>query len=119
MRFMDDFVVWGETAAELREVWRQVEAFLHTELRLELKSNVMLNRSERGMDFLGYRIFPDYLRLAKRSRRRFAAKFRAYEREHGNGVWTELELQQRMTALIAFTLTSRSRGFRRNVTARS
>lgn len=118
VRYMDDFVVWGETAAELREVWRQVERFLTTELKLELKSNVMLNRTERGMDFLGYRIFPDDLRLARRSKRRFATKFRAYEREHEEGVWTELELQQRMTALIAFTLPCRSRGFRRNVMQR-
>ena len=118
VRYMDDFVVWGETAAELREVWRRVEDFLTTELKLELKSNVMLNRTERGMDFLGYRIFPRDLRLAKRSKRRFASKFRAYEREHREGVWSELELQQRMTALIAFTLPCRSRGFRRNVIER-
>ena len=118
VRYMDDFVVWGETAAELKEVWRQVEAFLTTELKLELKPNVMLNRTERGMDFLGYRIFPDDLWLARRSKRRFARKFRAYEREHRQGVWTELQLQQRMTALIAFTLPCRSRGFRRNVMER-
>lgn len=118
VRYMDDFVVWGETAAELREVWRQVEDFLTTELKLELKSNVMLNRTERGMDFLGYRIFPRDLRLARRSKRRFASKFRGYEREHREGVWSELELQQRMTALIAFTLPCRSRGFRRNVIER-
>ena len=118
VRYMDDFVVWGETAAELREVWRQVEDFLTTELKLELKSNVMLNRTERGMDFLGYRIFPSDLRLARRSKRRFASKFRGYEREHRDGVWSELELQQRMTALIAFTLPCRSRGFRRNVIER-
>jgi hypothetical protein len=118
VRYMDDFVVWGETAAELREVWRQVEAMLAAELKLELKFNVMLNRTECGMDFLGYRIFPDDLRLAKRSKRRFASKFRAYEREHRDGVWSELELQQRMTSLIAFTLPCRSRGFRRNMIER-
>jgi RNA-directed DNA polymerase len=118
VRYMDDFVIWGETAAEMRAVWVKVEDFLRTELKLDLKSNVVLSRTERGMDFLGYRIFPDDLRLARRSKRRFASKFRAYEREHEEGVWTELELQQRMTALIAFTLPCRSRGFRRNVMQR-
>lgn len=118
VRYMDDFVVWGETAAELRDVWRQVENFLTTELKLELKSNVMLNRTERGMDFLGYRIFPDDLRLDRRSKRRFVRKFRAYERESMDGVWTDLQKQQRMTALIAFTLPCRSRGFRRNIIER-
>jgi RNA-directed DNA polymerase len=118
VRYMDDFVVWGETAAEMRAVWVEVEVFLRTELKLDLKPNVVLSRTERGMDFLGYRIFPDDLRLARRSKRRFVRKFRAYEREHEEGVWTELELQQRIIALIAFTLPSRSRGFRRNVMQR-
>jgi len=118
VRYMDDFVVWGDTAAELRAVWLKVEAFLGAELRLELKPNVMLNRTERGMDFLGYRLFPHALRLTRRSKRRFVRKFRAYEREGMEGVWTELQMQQRMTALIAFTLPCRSRGFRCNVMQR-
>jgi len=118
LRYMDDFVVWGETAAGLREVWRQVENFLESELHLELKPNVMLNRTARGMDFVGYRVFPRELRLTRRSKRRFTRKFRRYERERLDGMWTELQLQQRVGALIAFTLPCRSRGFRRNVIER-
>ena len=118
VRYMDDFVVWGETAAELRVVWRQAEAFLAAELGLELKPNVMLNRTDRGMDFLGYRVFPHELRLARRSKHRFVRKFRAYEREGMDGVWTELQMQQRVGALVAFTLPCHSRGFRRNVMER-
>jgi retron-type reverse transcriptase len=53
VRYVDDFVAWGDTAAELREVWRKVQAFLTAELRLELKPNVILNRTDRGMDFVG------------------------------------------------------------------
>lgn len=118
VRYMDDFVVWGDTAAELREVWRQVEAFLAAELGLELKPNAMLNRTERGMDFVGYRVFPHELRLTRRGKRRFVRKFRRYEQEQMEGGWTELQLQQRVAALIAFTLPCRSRGFRRNVMER-
>ena len=115
VRYMDDFVVWGETSAELREVWRKVETFLAAELSLALKSNVMLNRTDRGMDFVGYRVFPHDLRLTRRGKRRFVRKFRRYERESKEGMWTELQLQQRVGALIGFTLSCRSRGFRRSV----
>jgi len=118
VRYMDDFVVWGESAAALREVWRRVETFLAEELKLELKPNVMLSRTGRGMAFLGYRVFPDRLRLGRRSKRRFQRKFRAYEREWVAGAWTALHLQQRMTALIAFTLPSQSRGFRHTIMQR-
>jgi RNA-directed DNA polymerase len=118
VRYMDDFVVWGESSVDLREVWLQVEGFLAAKLKLELKSNVMLNRTERGMDFVGYRVFPQELRLTRRGKQRFVRKFRRYERELKEGAWTELQVQQRVGALISFTLPCRSLGFRRNVIER-
>jgi len=96
-------------------VWHEVEAFLAAELRLELKAAVALNRTAFGMDFLGYRIIPRDLRLARRSQRRFSRKFRRYEREHLEGRWTDRQLQQRMQALVAFTLPCRSRSWRVHV----
>ena len=118
VRYMDDFVVWGESGAELRAVWREVEAFLTAELRLELKANVALNKTAFGMDFLGYRLRPGELRLARRSKLRFARKYRRYEWEHLEGHWTEKQLQERMQALIAFTLPCRSRNWRQHVMKR-
>ena len=53
--------------------------------------------------------------LARRSKLRFARKFRRYECEWMEGRWTELLLQQRMQALVAFTLPARSRPWRRQV----
>ncbi len=115
VRYMDDFVVWGDSGAELRAVWRAVGTFLSAELRLELKPTVALNKTAFGMDFLGYRLFPCDLRLARRSQLRFARKFRRYEREHREGRWTERQLEQRMQALVAFTLPARSRDWRVHV----
>ena len=115
---MDDFVVWGEGGAELRSVWREVQAFLAAQLRLALKPNVAVNKTAFGMDFLGYRVYPGGLRLARRSKVRFACKFRRHEREWAEGRWTELQLQQRMQALVAFTLPARGRAWRRHVETR-
>src|ERR1035441_9832122 len=102
VRYMDDFVVWGESGRELRAVCERVRAFLAAELKLELKSNSAINRTAFGMDFLGYRVFPGTVRLARRSKVRFARKFRRYEAAHLRGEWSELLLQQRMQALLAF-----------------
>ena len=115
VRYMDDFVVWGDSSGELGEVRRQIEAFLASELHLALKPSASLNRTAFGMDFLGYRILPHQLRLARRSKLRFTHKFRRYEEEWMAGRWTELELQQRMQALVAFTLPACSRSWRRHV----
>ena len=80
-----------------------------------LKPNVSLNRTALGMDFLGSLVFPQELRLAWRSKLRYARKFRRYEGEWVAGRWTQLQLQQRMQALVAFTLPACSRSWRRHV----
>ena len=80
-----------------------------------LKPNVSRNRTALGMGFLGYRVFPQELRLARRSKLGYARKFRRYEGEWIAGRWTEWELQQRMQALVAFTLPACSRSWRRHV----
>ena len=85
------------------------------ELRLVFKPNVSLNRTALGMDFLGARVFPQELRPARRSKLRYARKFRRYEGEWVAGRWTQLQLQQRMQALVAFTLPACSRSWRRHV----
>jgi len=118
VRYMDDFVVWGESGGDLRGVWERVRAFLAAELKLTLKANTALNRTAFGMDFLGYRLFPGTLRLARRSKVRFARKFQRYEAAHLRGDWSELVLQQRMQALLAFVMPAESGAFRRHILQR-
>jgi hypothetical protein len=103
VRYMDDFVVWGAEA----------------ELKLELKPGTSLNRTGAGMDFLGYRLFPGTVRLARRSKLRLARKFRRYEAACGAGAWSELVLQQRMQALLAFVMPAESGAFRRRLLRQS
>lgn len=118
VRYMDDFVVWGESGSELRAVGERVRAFLASELKLKLKSNTAINRTAFGMDFLGYRLFPGSVRLARRSKVRFTRKFRGCEAAHWRGEWSELVLQQRMQALLAFVMPADSGTFRRHVLQR-
>jgi RNA-directed DNA polymerase len=118
VRYMDDFVVWGGCREELKAVRDRVREFLAVELKLELKAEPPLNRTALGMDFLGYRLFPRVVWLARRSKLRFARKLRGYERAFLEGWWCEAELQQRTTALLAFVMGAESRGFRRHVLER-
>jgi hypothetical protein len=118
VRYMDDFVVWGESGRELRRVCERVRTFLAAELKLELKDNTAINQTAFGMDFLGYRVFPGTMRLARRSKVRFARKFQRYEAALMRGEWSELVLQQRMQALLAFVMPAESGAFRRHVLQR-
>jgi RNA-directed DNA polymerase len=114
VRYMDDFVVWGESGGELRALCGRARDFLADELKLELKHTAAINRTAFGMDFLGYRLFPGRVRLARRSKVRFMRKFRRYEAAQRCGRWGELKLQQRVQALLAFILPADSGAFRRH-----
>lgn len=114
VRYMDDFVLWHDDRMWLAESRRKIEAFLEQLLDLELNP-ANLNRTERGMDFLGYRVYPDGRRLNRRSRRRFRKRFRGLEQALEMGAITEEEAQARGECLVAFTKHGACRRYRRRV----
>jgi RNA-directed DNA polymerase len=106
VRYMDDALLWGRTAGELRAHLATIQTYLRLELGLELKPTPYINRVEHGVDFLGCRVFPSHLALNRRSRVRFRRKLHGLEAKHAAGVLGEETLQQRATALVAFTRAS-------------
>jgi RNA-directed DNA polymerase len=103
VRYMDDFVVWGGDRHWLATARDRIAEFAEVDLSLNLKAAPYINRCDFGMDFLGCRVFPTHVSLNRRSRVRFRRQLRWLEREHADGRLDELSLQQRATALVAFT----------------
>jgi hypothetical protein len=117
VRYMDDFVLWENDSKRLLQAWRVIEDFVIHDLGLELKAGSHLNRTSHGMDFCGFRVFPGWRVLNRRSLRRFEAKLRELET-----VEPENQRQRRAQALIAFakegdTWHQRSRALARAITA--
>jgi RNA-directed DNA polymerase len=106
VRYMDDCALWGDDKAELNAARRAVERFASERLGLALKPTWHLQPSARGMDFLGYRVFPEGNRLNRASRRRFLRRWAWCERAMGDGRWGEAAAQLRVTALTAFVRTA-------------
>jgi hypothetical protein len=100
VRYMDDLVIWSDSKGELLAIVKEVEAYLSRCLRLQLKQ-VCLNACNKGMTFLGYRVFPNDLRLARRSRSRFRNKAQRYQRMFEAGLWDEAMLARHMEPLVA------------------
>ena len=115
VRYMDDMALWTTDRHAARTVLEGVSAFISTELGLELKTGTFINRSGRGMDFLGHRVFPCRIGLNRASRRRFQCKARALHAAWVNGSLPENECQQRGTALTAFTQHAACLRWRRRV----
>ncbi len=115
VRYMDDFILFGNTKSDLKSKYLQVKKFLKSELRLELKSNFQLNKCKYGVPFLGYRAFAAKILLSQASRKRFIRKFRKYEERFLNGKWSAEELVIHMEPLIEFTKHADTLNFRRTI----
>ena len=117
-RYMDDFVCWGHDKSAMTALGREIQQFVEGSLDLVLKYPPCPQPTLRGMDFLGYRIFPSHTALNRRSKVRYWRRLRALETRHQSGDITETGLQQRLTALTAFVLPVRSHEFRLGVMER-
>ncbi|MDP3084026.1 MAG: reverse transcriptase domain-containing protein [Rubrivivax sp.] len=57
VRYVDDFVLLGESPEQLQQRQAEIEAFLHERLRLSLKDGSRLLPCASGIDFLGHVVF--------------------------------------------------------------
>lgn len=117
VRYMDDFVLWDDDRGQLKAWRNEIGAWLAETLRLEIKPDC-LNRCGAGMTFLGYRVFPASVTLARRSRVRFRRKLTAAHEEYLSGEWSEAEAARHVEPLIAFVRHGCCEGMRRRVLAR-
>lgn len=74
-RYMDDIIILHSSKVELHKIKEQIASYLNSKLRLTLKSNWQIfPTSKRGIDFVGYRVFPDYTLLRKTTAKHFKKK---------------------------------------------
>lgn len=68
VRYMDDLLLLGPDAATLA-AWRNATAaYLKNKLRLSLHPNKeLLTKTDQGIEYLGYRVYPHYLHVGSRS----------------------------------------------------
>lgn len=74
-RYMDDVIVLGNDSQQLREVKRAIEEFADAQMGLRL-SHWSVAPVTRGVNFLGYRIWPKHKLLRKSSVTRAKRKIR-------------------------------------------
>ena len=100
IRYVDDFLLFGESKAKLAEMRCAVEDFLEA-LRLlvhERKSRVY--RCADGVTFLGWRLFPQKSRLVRENVVRFRRRLRQMERAFREGAVTREQIRTRIHSWI-------------------
>ena len=118
IRYMDDFVLFRESSDILKGDLNEIQEYLNINLKLSLKPGIQLNRSKKGLPFLGYRVFPQKVLLLPLSKKRFIKKLIKYESKYEHGIWTEEKLAKHVTAMIAFIDHADAKGFQRNTIQR-
>ncbi len=108
VRYMDDFVFWGNDKDRLLALREWVETFANGELGLELKQSPFVNRTSAGMDFLGFRVFPERVALSRVSARRYVSRVRGITRHCAD----ERTAQTRLTSMTAFVMQADSHAWR-------
>ena len=86
-RYMDDIVIFGESKEELHQLKKEIDVYFHDVLNLTVKDNWQVFPTYvRGVDFLGYRVFMDYVLLRKCSCKKMKKKMVAIRKkvEQGN-----------------------------------
>lgn len=85
-RYMDDIVILSDSKEQLHELVRDIKAYAHQELRLNVKENWQIFPTfVRGLDFLGYRFFRGYILLRKTTYQNMRKKLRALRKKVEGG----------------------------------
>jgi RNA-directed DNA polymerase len=75
IRYVDDFIILYEDKEKLKEATNEVGRFLKEKLHLKLcESKTILQRVEKGIDFLGYYIKPSHMLVRRKVVGRFKKK---------------------------------------------
>ena len=107
---MDDFICFGQTKDQIKFYLKQITTFLKDQLKLDLNPP-QINKSVRGIPFLGYRIFPNKIRLGSKAKKRFRKKARIAYNLLSVGVWSQADFARHTETLFGFINNAESKGF--------
>jgi RNA-directed DNA polymerase len=113
VRYMDDTVWWCGDRQQAEASLALATAFLSERLGLQVKPGARSARSQDGLRFCGFHIFPGAMYLSARRRHRYALARRRVESAYALGLIDAKGLQAGYASALAITAHADSRGFRR------
>ena len=115
IRYMDDFVLFGNDKAVLREARADIGRYIEQKLRLTFKDKgVFLAPVMQGLPFLGFRIYPGMIRMDGKKWTRFRRKVDALESDFRSGMIDEDTLAKSVSSMIGHIVHSDSRAARKH-----
>jgi len=114
-RYADDFVLFSDSKEQLSDFRNQIDEQLKR-LRLRLHPNKrVISRTEDGIRFLGYRVFPDRILLTSQAKHRFRRHLNRYQSEKNAAIISWSDLNQRINSCLGHVLQANAYRWTENI----
>ncbi len=101
LRYMDNFIVIHHDKKHLQAVKEEFRGLLANRLRLELNpKGTMINKAASGIEFVGYRVYADRVKIKKASIKRMKKRLKVMQAMYREGRSTLAEITQRIRSWL-------------------
>lgn len=115
VRYMDDVMWWCHSRAEAKYTLSLAREYLQKSLKLECNEKIVqINRSQHGVTYCGYRVFPGAVKLTLRKRRKYSQIRHRNEYAYLCGTINSIELQNLYASLSAIMNQADSYSWRKD-----
>jgi hypothetical protein len=115
LRYVDDLILLDDSKARLWWINSSIEGFLQQERLILHPNKVQVLPTAKGVDLLGYRVFPHYRRLRRENGYRFRRRLRAQARAYSCGELELADVRASVAAWIGHVRHADSEGLRRSI----
>jgi len=116
LRYMDDFLLFGDDKKELHRVRARIDAFLWQKLRLKLHpEKVAVFPVSQGISFLGYRVFLGHRRLMRANITRFKRRMKKLKGEYESGEGSLKAISCSLNSWLGYALHANTYRLRKNL----
>ena len=99
MRYMDDMLILGHDKQRLHEVKELVERYLEDNLGLTLNRKTSVRPVACGIDFVGFRVWNNDIRMRKSSALRMKHRLRSIREKYGRGT---IPLEKCLEVIVSY-----------------
>jgi len=100
IRYMDDFIILGSNKEELHQTRACIEDYIDLELHLKTNSKTQVFPANRGVTFLGYRVWSTHILIKSQTKRRIKKVLKIIGEKYRKGEMTLEEVKRVMAGYM-------------------
>ena len=114
-RYIDDVIILHDNKAELWEINAKIELFLHENLKLNLNNKTVIRPTTSKIDFVGYVVTKDEIRLRSASVKRMWARIKYISKAYERGEMTKKKVNATMQSYFGLVKYCTNKGLREKI----